>query len=193
MMDVEGRPRVVHTVSSYIDYSKDKQGFTQVGFQFSTSCIISFCNFFCLFYPHILTTAKTNRDSHRFWFSIFEINKFNESLVEMSMWTASPDSPDSWTWISNQPDQLLNFRQASDFPLGSRSTPSPQLLSQIFYLQVVIRLWSSSLFSFAKSAASSGSVPINFQCWKIRFNLWNKQSASYFPIKSNQALTVRAI
>ena len=30
MMDVEGRPRVVHTVSSYIDYSKDKQGFTQV-------------------------------------------------------------------------------------------------------------------------------------------------------------------
>jgi len=29
MMDVEGRPRVVHTVSSYIDYSKDKQGFTQ--------------------------------------------------------------------------------------------------------------------------------------------------------------------
>ena len=30
MMDVEGRPRVVHPVSSYIDYSKDKQGFTQV-------------------------------------------------------------------------------------------------------------------------------------------------------------------
>merc|ERR1719347_2155215 len=29
MMDVEGRPRVVHPVSSYIDYSKDKQGFTQ--------------------------------------------------------------------------------------------------------------------------------------------------------------------
>ena len=30
MMDVEGRPRVVHPVSSYIDFSKDKQGFTQV-------------------------------------------------------------------------------------------------------------------------------------------------------------------
>ena len=29
MMDVEGRPRVVHPVSSYIDYSKDKQGLTQ--------------------------------------------------------------------------------------------------------------------------------------------------------------------
>ena len=112
--------------------------------------------------PRILTTAKINKGSHRFWFSIFEINKFNESLVEMSMWSASPDSPDSWTWISNQPDQLLNFRQASDFPLGSRSTLSPQLLSQIFYLQVVIRLCSSSMFSFAKSAASSGSVQINF-------------------------------
>ena len=105
----------------------------------------------------------------------------------MSMWTASPDYtdyPDSWTWISNHPDQLLNFRQASDFPPGSRSTPSPQLLSQIFYLQVVIRLWSSSLFSFAKSAASSGSVPINFQCWKIRFNLWNKQLLLTSPSKA---------
>jgi len=29
MMDVEGKPRVVHPVSSYIDYSKDKQGLTQ--------------------------------------------------------------------------------------------------------------------------------------------------------------------
>ena len=40
MMDVEGRPRVVHTVSSYIDYSKDKQGFTQVLSQFSMHHII---------------------------------------------------------------------------------------------------------------------------------------------------------
>ena len=148
MMDVEGRPRVVHTVSSYIDYSKDKQGFTQV-------LVFNF------------------RDKH-----VWSVTE------EMSMWTASPDSPDSWTWISNQPDQLLNFRQASDFPLGSRSTLSPQLLSQIFYLQVVIRLWSPLMFSFAKSAASSGSVQINFQCWMIQFNLWNKP-ASYFPIKSN--------
>ena len=30
MMDVEGRPRVPHAVQSYIDYSKDKQGLTQV-------------------------------------------------------------------------------------------------------------------------------------------------------------------
>ena len=147
-------------------------------------CIILFCKLFCRLFPRISTSAKTNKGSHRFWFSIFEINKFNESLVEMSMWSASPDSPDSWTWISNQPDQLLNFRQASDFPLGSRSTLSPQLLSQIFYLQVVIRLWSPLMFSFAKSAASSGSVQINFQCWMIQFNLWNKP-ASYFPIKSN--------
>jgi len=29
MMDVEGRPRVSHPMSSYIDYSKDKQGMTQ--------------------------------------------------------------------------------------------------------------------------------------------------------------------
>jgi len=29
MMDVEGRPRVSHPVSSYIDYGKDKQGLTQ--------------------------------------------------------------------------------------------------------------------------------------------------------------------
>ena len=29
MMDVEGRPRVSHPMSSYIDYGKDKQGLTQ--------------------------------------------------------------------------------------------------------------------------------------------------------------------
>ena len=29
MMDVEGRPRVHHPMSSYIDYGKDKQGMTQ--------------------------------------------------------------------------------------------------------------------------------------------------------------------
>ena len=59
MMDVEGRPRVVHTVSSYIDYSKDKQGFTQV-------LVFNFRD------KHVLSVTG-----------------------EMSIWTASPDYPDS--------------------------------------------------------------------------------------------------
>ena len=39
MMDVEGRPRVPHAVQSYIDYSKDKQGLTQVTLVSSTNIV----------------------------------------------------------------------------------------------------------------------------------------------------------